>query len=348
MANLPTTMDAVVVTKYGGPEVLEFKQDHPAPKLDSPADDESVIVEIKAAGVNPVDYKLRAGSVSMVMGLKFPAILGIDYAGKVVAVGPKVTSVAVGDEVYGKTAKVGSSGTYAKYVKLSSKTDLVLKRPSTVTPEQAAGVGVVALTAYVGLVTYEGISLADKPGEKSVLVIGASGGVGIFAVQIAKKLGAKVTAVASEKNKAFVMGLGADVFIDYRSAPLKDQLTKEGEFDVVYDTVGQDEGAYWTLATHILKPKGLFVTSAGQHKGNITLGVVAGIIGSGIYRSWSNSRKHKFVSALPIDQFTNLEKWIADGSLKCITNHTFPLKEAKAAHELSETGRTVGKIVLLP
>ncbi|KAJ3215890.1 hypothetical protein HDU67_010192, partial [Dinochytrium kinnereticum] len=350
--SIPESSKAIVFSRYGAPDVLELTT-VPTPTL-TPTDD-AVIVKIDAAGVNPVDYKVRQGDLSALLRLPFPAILGIDYAGHVVAVGSQAKGdLKVGDAVYGKLAGVSGKGTYAEYIRVSTRTDLVVKKPESLSAVDAAGVGVCALTAYVGLVTYNGLSLdhVDQPvgpDSKSVLVIGASGGVGSWAVQLSKKLGARVTAVASGRNKDFVVGaLKADTFIDYTAAALDKQLTKQNEFDVIYDAVGGDQ--YWTLAQTILKPGGLFVTAVGstEHGGKLTLYNLGGMVGSLAWRSLTNSRKYRFVSSLPVDQFDNLAKWIADGSLKCPPSTTIPLAEAKRAHELSASHRTVGKLILTP
>ncbi|KAJ3086836.1 NADPh quinone reductase [Physocladia obscura] len=344
-------MKAIVIKSYGGPEVLE-ETDVPAPTLDpaSKTDAESVIVDILAAGVNPVDYKVGRGDLASLLSLKFPSILGIDYAGTVAAVGSNVVGFSVGDAVYGKLAGINGHGTYAAQTKVHTKTDVILHRPASLSVEQAAGVGVVALTAYVGLVTYAGLSLtvADNA-AKHVLVIGASGGVGTWAVKIAKLLGAKVTAVASGKNKSFVLdNLKADAFIDYTVAPLAEQLKTKDEFDVIYDAIGGDEGKNWDLAQLILNPHGLFVSPAAHLPEDtpVSLGAVAGFVGTMAWRAITNSRRYRYISSLPVDQFENIGKWLKDGKIVPYTSVVLPLSDVKKAHELSKAGRTVGKIVL--
>ncbi|KAJ3093824.1 hypothetical protein HDU97_008949 [Phlyctochytrium planicorne] len=347
---IPKTSKAVVLHTYGGPETLSYETID-TPTLLPTVDDFSVIVKIEAAGVNPVDYKLARGDIAAVKALKFPAILGIDYAGKVVAVGPKVVGIDVGEEVYGKTATPDGKGAYAEYLKVSVKTDLVVKRPAHLSAVQAAGVGVVALTAYVGIVTYGGLSATDLDAnaKKNVLIVGASGGVGSWGVLIAKKLGAKVTAIASGKNKDFVLHtLKADRFIDYTSAPLEQQLTVENEFDVVLDGVGGD--GYWQLCQKILKPAGLFSTAVGptEHGGKVTIGAVAGMVGGLLWKGVTSSRKYRFISGLPVADFRQLEQWFQEkGAFPAIPTTTLALQDAGKAHELSASHRTVGKIVLL-
>ncbi|KAJ3225757.1 hypothetical protein HDU78_010568 [Chytriomyces hyalinus] len=348
-APVPATMQAITFSKYGDSSVLEY-QNIATPVL-SEKDTNCVLVRVHAAGVNPVDYKVRRGDMSAMVAMPFPAILGIDYAGVIAAVHAGYSGpLKVGDRVYGKTAGVQGKGTYAQFVKLDTKLDLVVPLPANVSFNDAGGIGVAALTAYVGLVPYGGLSkdVAENAGRR-VLVIGASGGVGMFVVQMAKLLGAHVTAVASGKNKDFVVStLGADVFLDYTTAPLAKQLSTKDEFDVIYDAVAGDDGKNWELAQTILKPSGLFVSPAAPFEGGISVGNVAKFAGTLAWRAVTSSRRYKFISAIPVPDFPPVAEWIEKGSLKLVTSVALPLAEAKKAHELSESGRTVGKIVLNP
>ncbi|KAI8826511.1 chaperonin 10-like protein [Chytriomyces cf. hyalinus JEL632] len=328
-SSVPATMHAVTFSKYGDSSVLEHGT--VATPLLAEKDTSCVLVRVHAAGVNPVDYKVRRGDMSAMVAMPFPAILGIDYAGIIAAVHAGYSGpLKVGDRVYGKTAGVQGKGTYAEYVKIDTKLDLVVPLPANVSFNDAGGVGVVALTAYVGL------DAAENAGRR-VLVIGASGGVGMFVVQMAKLLGAHVTAVASGKNKDFVINtLGAD------------RLSTKDEFDVIYDAVAGDDGKNWELAQTILKPSGLFVSPAAPFEGGISVGNVAKFAGTLAWRAVMSSRRYKFISAIPVPDFPPVAEWIEKGSLKLVTSVALPLAEAKKAHELSESGRTVGKIVLNP
>ncbi|KAJ3306096.1 hypothetical protein HDU76_004892 [Blyttiomyces sp. JEL0837] len=351
---LPDQMHAIIVKTYGSSDVLEYVKVE-TPRL-TPADKDSVIIKVEGAGVNPVDHKLRSGAVKVIFPLKFPSFLGIDYAGTVAEVGSAVTKFKVGDAVYGKLgtkAMTTGKGTYAEYVKVSTTEDLVVPRPSKLDAVHAAGVGVVALTAYVGLVTYGGLPLTPDGKTRRVLIIGASGGVGVYGVQIAKKLGAEVTAVCSGSNAEMVKSIGADRVIDYKAGPLKAQIAPEGHlaekdmFDVLLDCVGGDE--YWDLAQIVLKPGGLFSTTTGSGKDGVAnMMVLASFGASMVWRMATNSRKYKFISYLPLSEFENIAKWIEDGSLKPVTKVTMALQDAKKAHDLSESGKANGKIVLLP
>ncbi|KAI8846644.1 chaperonin 10-like protein [Chytridium lagenaria] len=333
-STIPPTIKAAAFSRYGGPEVLDIIS-IPTPQL-TPTDD-AVLIKVSYAGINPVDYKVREGHLSALLGLPFPAIVGIDYSGVIASVGPKaVGDFKVGDQVYGKLKGINGKGTYAEYIRVSTKDDIVVKRPDHISAVDAAGVGVTALTAYVGLVSYGGLSLEDVDQP-----------VGPASKSVAKKLGAKVTAVASGKNKDYVVNtLKADVFVDYTVGPIDTLLTTEAEFDVVFDAVGGDQ--YWTLAQKILKAGGLFTTAVGgtEHGGKVTFGALAGMVGSLAWRSLTNSRKYRFVSSLPVDQFPNVAKWIEDGSVKLPPSTVVPLAEVRRAHELSASHRTVGKIIL--
>ena len=157
-------MNALVINSYGGPGNLQI-QTVPKPIITSPT---QVIIKVKAAGVNPVDFKIRKGYFKMLVKFQFPLILGIDYSGVVTEVGSNVSGIKVGDEVYGKLSKPSQNGTYAEYVKIDSSVDAVLVKPESLSFEDASGVGVVSITAYVGLIEHGKLSKGDG---KRVLVI---------------------------------------------------------------------------------------------------------------------------------------------------------------------------------
>ncbi|TPX42856.1 hypothetical protein CcCBS67573_g10486 [Chytriomyces confervae] len=346
---VPATMQAITFSKYGDSSVLEHG--NVATPLLSDKDTHCILVRVHAAGVNPADYKVRKGDMATMVKMHFPAIPGLDYAGVVAAVHSGYSGLLkVGDRVYGKTGEMQDKGAYAQYIKLDTKLDLVVPLPENVSFNDAGGVAVVALTAYVGLVPYGGLSknVAENAGRR-VLVIGASGGVGMFVVQMAKLLGAHVTAVASGKNKDFVVNtLKADTFVDYTLAPLAEQLPAKNEFDVIYDAVAGDDGKNWELAQTILKPSGLFVSPVPPFDGPVSVGNMTSMMGTLAWRAVSSSRRYKFISSIPVSDFPVVAQWIAKGSLKLVTSLALPLAEARRAQELSETGRTVGKIVLNP
>ncbi len=240
-------MKAVVYTNYGSPDVLEIREiKKPVPN------DDQVLVKVRAAAINPLDWHFMEGKPyimrAMIGGIRKPKSpqLGVDLAGEVEAVGKNVTQFKPGDEVFG----TGHGAAFAEYV-CANKTKLVLK-PANVTFAEGAAVPIAALTALQGLRDYGKV----QPGQK-VLINGASGGVGTFAVQIAKTLGAEVTGVCSTRNVELVQSLGADHVVDYT----KEDFTKGSErYDVILDNVGTQPLSGFR---RVLKPNGILVMIGG-------------------------------------------------------------------------------------
>ncbi|KAI9360034.1 chaperonin 10-like protein [Zopfochytrium polystomum] len=362
---MPATMRALLLRAYGSSDVLTYEEVQ-APTLSpaDPADASAVIIKVKAAGANPADVKIRRGDLSIVFGSAFPMYLGVDYSGEIVSVGPKAaatTGLKPGDEVYGRFGGINRRGAQAEYAKVSTDLDLVVRKPPSLDHATAASVPVAAITAYVGLTLTGGYGLTiEAPGEgarkKSVLVIGASGGVGSWAVVIAKRFGASVTGVASGKNREYVLGLGADKFVDYTVGTAESLFAQgtgaNGEpFDIVLDAVGGD--AYWNIAPKILKPKGLYATAVGPMvfggDFKFTAATILSMLGTMLYRSFFASRKYFLISDVPNEKFQQLEQWLKEGSLPVLPKATtMALADAKRAHEVIEAHRTVGKIVFLP
>src|SRR5450755_96007 len=240
-------MKAVVYTNYGSPDVLEIRDvKKPVPN------DDQVLIKVRAASINPLDWHFMEGTPYIMraigVGLRKPKDprLGVDMAGQVEAVGKNVTLFKPGDEVFG-----GRNGAFAEYVCARADRAIVLK-PANMTFEQAASVPIAAITALQGLRDKGKI----QPGQK-VLINGASGGVGTFAVQIAKSFGADVTGVCSTKNLDLVRSLGADRVIDYT----KEDFTKgEQRYDLILDNVGTQPLSGFR---HVLQPKGICVMIGG-------------------------------------------------------------------------------------
>ena len=306
-------MKAVVINKYGDASVLEYT-DAPRPE---PEEDE-ILVRVRAAAVNPVDWKVRDGAGER-FGLKLPLILGGDIAGIVEEVGARVTNFKKGDAVYGMTASGGFSGGYAEYA--LAKAETVALKPDSLSFEEAAALPVAALTAWQSM-----FDLADLRSGQRILITGASGGVGSMAVQLAKAKGAYVVATASGRNENFVRELGADEFIDYTAQKFEEAVTG---VDVVFDTVGGDtlERAFQTLK------KGGFLVSSGATPSE--------------EKAAEFGIKAAFVFCKPnAGQLAEINRLIEAGKLKIHIETVLPLAEVKKAHELSQTGRTRGKIVL--
>ena len=306
------TMKAIVVHEYGGPEVLKY-EDVPRPE---PKDDQ-LLVRVIAAGVNPVDGLIRAGMFAN-ENRTFPIILGGDIAGVVEKVGNKVTKFKAGDPVFAYVS-LNSSGGYAQYALVPERE--AAPKPRSVTYIQAAAVPIVAMTAWQAL-----IDTAKLGSGQTVLIHGGSGGVGSFAIQIAKARGAKVIATASAANQDLLKQLGADVAIDYTKQNFEDTAK---DVDVVLDSVGKD-----TLARSygVVKRGGIIVSLVARpDQGELEKHGIRGVA----------------LSVDPnADELTEIGKLIDENKIRVIISQTFPLSEAAKAQEQVASGHTRGKIVL--
>ena len=320
-------MKAIVYRCYGSPDVLEF-EDVEKP---TPADNE-VLVRVHAASVNPLDWHYMRGSpyiMRLAAGLGAPkdSSMGVDFAGTVEAVGKSVTRFKLGDEVFG-----GRGGAFAEYVIIPEDRALVLK-PSNATFEQAASVPVAAITALQ--------ALRDKgqltPGQK-VLINGASGGVGTFAVQIAKSFGAEVTGVCSTRNVEMVRSIGADHVIDYTK---EDYTESNQQYDLIIDNVGNHS----LLANRrVLGPDGIFVVVGGA-KGN-WLGPLMRPIKAMILSPFVDQEFVMILARIDKDDLTILGDLIQAGKVTPVIDRRFGLSEVPAAIRYSEEGHARGKIVI--
>src|SRR6476469_8876146 len=239
-------MKAVIAEQYGGVEVLEISDDLPVPRVGP----NGVLVEVRAASVNPVDWKLRQGLLHAVMPVVFPVIWGCDLSGVVKEVGPAVTLFKPGDEVYGmKEGYVAKTyrGTYAEYVVVPEKS--LAAKPKTLSHQEAAAVPLAALTAWQAMVNQGRL----KPGQR-VLIHAGAGGVGVMAIQIAKAFGAYVAATASTRNQDLLRELGADEPMDYTRGSAAGIQQK---FDLVLDGIGK---SVWADSFRALKAGGRLVT----------------------------------------------------------------------------------------
>ncbi|GAP96892.1 zinc-containing alcohol dehydrogenase, NADPH:quinone reductase [Leptolyngbya sp. NIES-2104] len=305
-------MRAVVINEYGNEDVLNYTDvDRPEPKADE------VLVKVHAAAVNPADWKIREGMGEQ-FGFKLPFILGGDIAGTVEAVGDDVESFKQGDAVYGITVS-SLSGGYAEYA--VAKADAIAPKPESITFEAAAAIPIAALTAWQAM-----FDLANLSSGQRILITGASGGVGSMAVQLAKAKGAIVVGIASGKNEQYVRDLGVDEFVDYTQQPFEEVVK---DVDVVFDTVGGDTS---TQAFQTLK-KGGFLVAAPEHP------------------SEEKAREFGVEVAMVYcqpnaQQLAEINCLIDEGKLKIHIETVLPLTEVKKAHQLSQSGRTRGKIVL--
>lgn len=311
-------MKAIIIHKYGGADVLEHA-DIAAPSL-TPG---HVIVRVEAAAINPIDWKIRKGEMKMMIRAPFPITLGGEYAGVVTEVASDVKRVKVGDLVWG--VHPGEIGAYAEFI--SAPESAVGVRSAKLGAKEGASVLVGAMTALQ--------SLRDK-GElkagQTVLVNGASGAVGISAVQIAAAMGAKVTAVCSEAKFDLVRGAGASECIDYK----KDDFAKLGrKWNVIFDAAAT---RHFSNCHDALEAHGHYITTISSG-GDMVSPVLNPV----------RSQKSHFIlmktSGADIDHIRDL---VDQGKLKPFVGPTFPLAQAAEAQSLAEAGKATGKVILLP
>lgn len=319
-------MRAVFIERFGGPEVLRFgDQPTPTPRADQ------VLVAVHAASVNPRDWLLREGRyVFRHLMPGFPLILGSDVSGVVVARGRRAARFAVGDAVFGLQPPFGRMGGYAEYVAIPERA--LAAKPAALTHEEAAAVPCAGLTAYDALVGLGGVG----PGAR-VLVIGASGGVGSYAVQVAAALGATVTAVTSTANVAFARSLGAHAVVDYRTERAADLVRDQ---DLVFDTIGRERPASWRA---MLAPGGRHVTTI---PGAATFARAGTTAVARLLTAGRAARSHVVLVRARGEHLERLAAWMQEGRVRSVIDGVYPLHEARAAHERSRTWRTRGKLVL--
>lgn len=330
-------MKAALADRYGGPEVLQV-EDVPVPKVGP----NGVLVQVHASSVNPIDWKLRKGLLSALWKLRFPVIWGCDCSGVVAEVGSAVTLFKPGDEVYGfKHGKVAQTyrGTYCEYAVLPENT--LAKKPANLTHEQAAAVPLAAVTAWQALLKQGRM----KSGSR-VLVHAGAGGVGVFAIQIAKAFGALVAATAGTRNQDLLRELGADLPIDYTREKFESKLSG---YDIVLDGVGKE---VWGRSFKVLRLGGRLVTLTvpipEKPSGRVSFfgSAIAGV-GAGTVRGLLTAKRLLVTSVKPrggdLEKITSL---IEAGKIRPVVGQVFPLEQIAEAHRLSETGHARGKIVI--
>lgn len=356
MTDIPTVMKGVQLVKYGSPkESLEYSEDIPVPKLSKGS---QVLVQIKAAGVNPVEAKATSGNMKIAtFAMKLPTILGADFAGIVVAKGDKVTDFEVGDEVFGsQPMPFMIEGTYAEYTVVDTLKASIAKKPVNISFEQAASAGIAFITAYQGIVNNGKITEKSINQKRNVIVIGASGGVGSYAIQIAKVINPEnhVVGICSTANIEFVKSLGADQVIDYKDqASYQEFLKTTDKFDIVFDCVGGDY--YYHQLDPLLTKQGVYSTAVGpvESIGStfVGLGVVGTVVGKVAYKKLFGSHTYAMITGLPHKEFREkiaplFTKDKVRGTVYKEENK-LPIKNAAEAFEKLNSHRTVGKIVLV-
>ena len=315
-------MKAAQISSYGDSEVVEINQSASSPNDPSEG---KVLVSVKAAGVNPSDWKLREGFFKQMVSLQFPATLGMDFSGVIEKVGVGVDSdLKQGDEVYGQAgAFAGGSGAFAEMALANA--DKIAHKPKTLTHEQAAGLPLVGVSAWQALV--ETVRLTN--GQK-ILIHGGAGGIGSIAIQLAKHLGAYVATTVSTNDIEFVKEeLGADQAIDYKTQTFENVLPHD--FDAVFDTVG---GETYTRSFKVLKRGGgggIIVSMLEQPVQELMdqFGVKAVFLFSQANR----------------ERLTRLAEWVDQNNIQVNVERTFPLDEARAALDYQRDVHPRGKIV---
>jgi NADPH:quinone reductase-like Zn-dependent oxidoreductase len=311
-------MKAVHIHEYGGPEEMVFGE------LDDPITGKNeVLIRVAAAAVNPVDWKIREGRLKIITGKNFPMIMGVELSGTVVSLGENVTDLKPGDRVFAGLGHQG--GAYAELVSVDrGKVSRIPDELPFIEASTLAIAGVTPLQAFT-------LHYRLQPGDE-VLINGGSGGLGTYAIQIAKVLGARVTAVCSERNIELVRSLGADEVIDYNKENFRN---RKNAFDIIIDAASN---VSFSETKQCLKRGGML----------IKLNLSPGLFFVGLWSRLFLRRKMKMIllKNRPADIQWMIDR-ITEGEIRVVVDRTYKFEEAVKAHEYSETGRARGKIVLI-
>ncbi|MFL0498303.1 NADP-dependent oxidoreductase [Priestia megaterium] len=329
-------MRAMVIDRYG--KVPMRLAEMPTPQIG----EYEVLAEIHAASINPVDFKIRDGKVKLLVKYKMPLILGNDFSGVIAKVGAKVTRFKVGDEIYARPRK-SKIGTFAEYIAIHED-DIALK-PKNLSFEEAASIPLVGLTSYQALTDI----LQLQKGQKILIQAGA-GGVGTFAIQLAKLMGATVATTASEAGANLVKSLGADEIINYKTEKFEEILKN---YDAVFDTLG---GEILEKSFGVIKDGGKIVSVSGLPNARFGKEYGSGFFKTLLFSAASHKltlleKEHNvqytFLFMKPSgEQLRIIANFIETGKIKPIIDRVFPFKDAQKAMEYTESGRAKGKIIL--
>nr|WP_263323144.1 NADP-dependent oxidoreductase [Neobacillus sp. Marseille-Q6967] len=329
-------MRAMVIDRYG--KVPMRLAEMPTPEIG----DYEVLAEIHAASINPVDFKIRDGKVKLLVKYKMPLILGNDFSGVVAKVGAKVTRFKVGDEIYARPRK-SKIGTFAEYIAIHED-DIALK-PKNLSFEEAASIPLVGLTSYQALTDI----LQLQKGQKILIQAGA-GGVGTFAIQLAKLMGATVATTASEAGANLVKYLGANEIINYKTEKFEEILKN---YDAVFDTLG---GEILEKSFEVIKSGGKIVSVSGLPNARFGKEYGSGFFKTLLFSAASHKltaleKKHNvqytFLFMKPSgEQLRIIANFIETGKIKPVIDKVFTFNDAQKAMEYAESGRAKGKIIL--
>ena len=311
-------MKAAIIDRYGSPEVLQIKEVE-RPQIES----DQMLVKVHASSINPIDWKIRKGLLKNRSGNDFPMILGYDLSGEVIEVGDRINEFHPGDLIYARLDQ-STGGAYAEYAAVSKQ--VAAAKPNNMTHEEAATVPLAAMTALQALQNKGKIEAGQK-----VLINGASGGVGTFAVQIAKALKAEVTGVCSGSNVEMVKGLGADRVINYKEQDFTEDNVK---YDIVFDVVGKSTPPE---CKPVLKDDGVYITTQPTPDDKL--------------EEWEqklmpDQKAEVIMLQSNAEDLVYLTKEIEAGKIKTVIDRTYPLSEIADAHEYSETEHAAGKIAI--
>jgi alcohol dehydrogenase len=311
-------MKSAQINRYGSSEVIEINQNTPSLNLSS----EKILVDIKASGINPIDWKIREGYMKQMISLQFPSTLGMDFSGIIKEVGKDISTEEYkqGDEVYGQASVTnGGTGAFAE-IALTNAENVALK-PKTLNHEEAAALPLVGVSAWQALV--ENMELSK---DQKILIHGGAGGIGSIAIPLAKNLGAYVATTASSDDKQFVQNLGADKIIDYKSQDFEEFVH---DYDAVYDTIG---GQTYTKSFKVLKKGGIIVSMLEQPNSELMqrFGVKA------IFQ----------FTLVNKDRLTQVAQWIDQNNIKMHIDKTFSLDESAMALDYVKDIHPRGKVIL--
>lgn len=308
-------MKAVQLITYGGSQAVAVN-DLPTPAIG----DGKIIVKVQAAGVNPFDWKIRAGFFEKMIPLTLPVTLGGDFSGVVTAVGAGVTDYHPGDEVYGQAMVLnGGSGSFAEFDLADVKT--IARKPKNITHTEAAALPLAGVSAWQALVDTMHLSAGQR-----ILIHGGGGGIGALAIQIAKHLGATVATTVSARHRSYVQELGVDTMIDYTQQKFEEVVHS---YDAVFDTVG---GETYARSFPVLKPKGIIVSMLEQPNQDLMQKYSVQAVAQNTH--------------VTAERLTKLTELVEQGALNVHVEKIFPLSETAAALACVETDHPNGKVVV--
>jgi NADPH:quinone reductase-like Zn-dependent oxidoreductase len=312
-------MRAAIIRRYGAPKVFQHEN---LPDITPRADE--VKIQVMASSVNPVDFKTRSGSIFFLSGFKFPKILGSDFSGIIVECGAEVKDVRLGDEVFGFTNAVTEGGAYGEFLCIDRSR--IARKPTNLSFLEAAVIPLAGSTAYQGLVTLGQINSGMR-----ICIIGATGGVGHFAVQIAKSIGCHVTGVCHSNNTKLAQQFGCDEIVPYDRMDFR---AINQSFDLIFDSAGK---LGYARSRHRLEQQGSFISTIPSLATILLPRLPSRFRGRQVRHFWAHSNSADLQFLAEQCELNLLQPYIEPH---------FPIAQIDLAHELSESGRVRGKIAI--